>query len=490
MSQKQFDDYRMTYASFIYKDYHARVEGGELKVFYEFEIPGLRSFTSKWVFPLKITGPEGETVDCSGAAPAEGPAAENASRIAGLEDPLQDPILKEMLFSLGMAETISYFKTVCPKRVEIPCGNLSPWQQAWWKKLYFHGLGEFLYLNDITVDLEDLVHFAPASEEEEAPRHDETSYEGYLVPVGGGKDSVVSLELLREERIVTYVINGNETTKNVCRICDHRQGDYVARRILDKGILELNEQGYLNGHIPFSAVVAFSSVVAAYLLGLKDITLSNETSANESTVKGSTVNHQYSKSYEFESDFTAYFSRLTDSDIHYYSLLRPLTELQIASLFARRTAYHKAFRSCNRGSKQGIWCCNCPKCLFVYIILLPFLSISELHEIFGEDLLEKESLDGDFRALTGIADNKPFECVGTRREVHASLSDFVRRGGHSLLTDRYGKELSQIPELSAQEGFSTDIDEMLKEWVSENHVPEALCERIREALRQGRRTEG
>ena len=67
-------------------------------------------------------------------------------------------------------------------------------------------------------------------------------------------------------------------------------------------MLQLNSEGYINGHTPFSAIVAFSSVLTAALNGQKYITLSNENSANESTVKDSKVNHQYSKSYEFELD--------------------------------------------------------------------------------------------------------------------------------------------------------------------------------------------
>ena len=306
-----------------------------------------------------------------------------------------------------------------------------------------------------------------------APLHDTQSYDGCLVSVGGGKDSVVSLEVLKGEKITTYSINGNATTKNVIAVCDHKQGDYAAKRILDKKILELNAEGYLNGHIPFSAVVAFSSFISAFLSGNRYIVLSNETSANETTVKDSFVNHQYSKSFEFEQDFVSYIKKVTDSDIHYFSLLRPLTEMQIAWLFSKCKSYHEVFRSCNAGSKQGIWCCNCPKCLFVYIILTPFLSQEELVHIFGENLLEKDSLDLDFRELTGIEENKPFECVGTRREVLVALKTFIARGGKSLLTERYKETIEAAP---------GELDEMLSEWVSENQVPEHFLEILKDFM--------
>ena len=207
--------------------------------------------------------------------------------------------------------------------------------------------------------------------------------------------------------------------------------------------------------------------------GNRYIVLSNETSANETTVKDSFVNHQYSKSFEFEQDFVSYIKEVTDSDIHYFSLLRPLTEMQIAWLFSKCKNYYEVFRSCNAGSKQGIWCCNCPTCLFVYIILTPFLSQEDLVHIFGENLLEKDSLDLDFRELTGIEENKPFECVGTRREVLVALKTFVNRGEKSLLTERYKETIEAAP---------GELDGMLSEWVSENQVPEHFLEVLKEFM--------
>lgn len=447
----KFNDLRDQFSSFEYRDFTVERTKDICHVTFHFAIPGLSEFDPEWEFPICID-----------------------------ESEIDEKLLNRLLFNLGMVETISYYKSVCPKNVSVKCGILTQEQKNWWRKLYYNGLGEFMYRNGIAVGEDELLSIECAGE---CPQkgsnkesvyldrgtdctctlHDGRNYDGCLVPVGGGKDSVVSLELLKGERITTYSVNGNMTTRNVIDVCDHKTGDYRVKRTLDPRMLELNRQGYLNGHIPFSAVVAFSSVISAYLSGNRYIVLSNETSANETTVKDSFVNHQYSKSYEFERDFGWYFETLTDSDIHYFSFLRPLTELQIAWLFSKCRSYHRVFRSCNAGSKQGIWCCNCPKCLFVYIILSPFLSVEELRDIFGEDLLDKESLDLDFRELTGIEENKPFECVGTRREVLACLRAFMERGGSSLLTDRYRDFLLKSPDR---------IDDMLKEWVDENNLPD------------------
>lgn len=291
------------------------------KVIYYFSIPELCEFESVWEFPIK----------------------------SGVDE----TILHRLLFNLGMVETISYWKCACPQTLIVQCGEMTKEQCAWWKKLFYNGLGEFLFRNDINISQEELLQIE-CKEANVLPMEDDKVYAGCLIPIGGGKDSVVSLELMKKEHITTYCVNGNETTNNIIRICDYKEDDYVAKRTLDPKLLELNKLGYLNGHIPFSAVVAFSSVIAAYLCGNKYIVLSNETSANETTVRNSFVNHQYSKSFEFEKDFMWYIKTLTNSDIHYFSLLRPLTEIQIAWLFSKCERFHKVFRSCNVGSKL-VW---------------------------------------------------------------------------------------------------------------------------------------
>ena len=309
------------------------------------------------------------------------------------------------------------------------------------------------------------------------PFQDPTEYKGFLVPVGGGKDSVVTLETLRGQDIMTYHINDDSAIDEVIEVFNHTENDCRARRTLDPNMLELNRKGYLNGHTPFSAIVAFSSTAAAFLSGRRMIALSNETSANETTVRGSFVNHQYSKSYEFEQDFQNYIGQITTSDIHYFSFLRPLAEIEIAALFAQCRDYHRVFLSCNRGSKKGIWCCDCPKCLFVYIILSPFLPEEELVGIFGEKLLDKPSLEKDFRELVGIDENKPFECVGTRSEVGCALKAFVEKGGRSLLTDRYREEIL---------GERESLAEYLNRWEGRNHVPSEYQQILKEKLAEAR----
>ena len=194
-------------------------------------------------------------------------------------------------------------------------------------------------------------------------------------------------------------------------------GEYLINpiRTLDSRMLELNKQGYLNGHTPFSAMAAFASVITSIVYEKEYICLSNEASANESTIKGSKVNHQYSKTFEFEEDFKFYMDHYITDKIHYFSLLRPLSELQITYIFSSLKAYHSVFRSCNVGSKDEKWCGKCAKCLFVAIMLSAFISDEEIEHIFGKDILNDPELESLFEQLTGISVNKPLQSLIKRK---------------------------------------------------------------------------
>ena len=350
-----------------------------------------------------------------------------------------------LVFNIGMIELISYWKCACPPIVRIHCGSLTDNQISFWRKLYWHGLGEFFYTNGISESAEAFMQVGCMKSEDrtENSKPKKTSdlihhtSDLYLVPIGGGKDSVVTLELLRRagKSIRPLIMNPRGATIECARVAGFPIDEVlVIRRTIDPKLLELNVQGYLNGHTPFSAMLAFYTHLAAVLSGIPNVALSNENSANESTVLGTSVNHQYSKSLEFEDDFRNYVAHypLPTANYqlptyNYFSFLRPLSELQIAMLFSRFSAYHDVFRSCNVGSKQDIWCGHCAKCLFAYIILSPFIAPDRLNAIFGKSMLDDSSLELEFRQLLGMAETKPFECVGTVSEVRQALQMAVQR---------------------------------------------------------------
>ena len=347
-------------------------------------------------------------------------------------DGIPEEQLEALAFQIGMTELVSYWKIACPKKVVVKPFALTETQKAFWKKLYYNGLGEFLYLNTITVSEKDLMEIEtqlPMSFQAEACAKRESMgsvrfEERTLVPVGGGKDSVVTLECLRNQMpVIPLIVNPRGATLNCVKTAGYKEDEFIViNRTLDPTMLQLNAEGYLNGHTPFSALLAFISVLVAFGSRSKYIALSNENSANESTVPGTNINHQYSKSIEFESDFRNYVAENLNKEVQYFSFLRPLSELQIAKLFSQCEAYHPVFRSCNVGSKTDSWCGHCPKCLFTWIILSPFLSREKLTSIFGKDLMADESLRSILEELNGTAAVKPFECVGTVEEVRACLN--------------------------------------------------------------------
>jgi hypothetical protein len=248
----------------------------------------------------------------------------------------------------------------------------------------------------------------------------------------------VTLELLKKPdrfTILPFIINPRGATEKCCARAGFTAGNIaVMYRAIDPLLLEMNKRGFLNGHTPFSAMLAFYSTLAATLAGAKYIVLSNESSANEATVMtggadGGGANHQYSKSFEFEQDFREYAARFLLGDIaEYFSLLRPLSEAHIAKIFSQHPQYFDVFKSCNVGSKTDSWCGHCAKCLFVYIILAPFLTPEVLQKIFnGKNLLDDMSLQKEFDKLIGNAAVKPFECVGTVSEINWALQQISQQ---------------------------------------------------------------
>ena len=352
---------------------------------------------------------------------------------------LNNDEMEGLVFNIGLIELVSYWKATCSPQIVIHNYSINEEQQFWWKKLYYKGLGEFFYQNEIVCHLDDFVHFsfAKASKPYSELKFKEIEASNkVIVPIGGGKDSVVTLEELRKKKeIVPFIINPRGATLDCARVAGFNTINdiIVLEREIDANLLTCNKNGFLNGHTPFSAMLAFYTLLVSYGTNICAIALSNEASANEPTVLGTEVNHQYSKSLEFEKDFQHYVQHYAGNCAHYFSFLREFSELQIAEKFAKYPQYFSVFRSCNVGSKENKWCCNCPKCLFAYIILAPFIDKSTRLQIFGEDLLNKPEMRHFFNQLIGKETTKPFECVGTVEEVVAALKMLDKQKERSCL---------------------------------------------------------
>lgn len=418
-----FLELREKYESIIYKSYNIREDNDNYIIEYFFEIPNLEEFHPSLNFSKSLI--KNKNIDRR--------------------------LVEKIVFHIGMIELISYFKCCCPKKIIVEAGFLDEYEISWFKNVYYNGLGEFLYKNNIPISKDEFFDFVILGEKIVTNDFDYCG-DGNLIPVGGGKDSVVTLELLKDYKNdnMPFIVNPKTASLECCYCASYNDSDICkVNRVIDKKLLELNRKGFLNGHVPISAVFAFVSYLMAYFTNKRYIVLSNENSANEATVIGTNINHQYSKSYEFEKDFFEFTKKNYKIDILYFSMLRPLKEIQIAMLFAKYKKYHHIFKSCNLGSKEKEWkwCCNCPKCLFVYIILAAFLTKEEIVSIFSKDLLDDSNLEVSFKELIGVEKTKPFECVGSISEVIFALNKYIEKYDNNelpylvkLYKDKYYKD--------------------------------------------------
>jgi hypothetical protein len=328
---------------------------------------------------------------------------------------------------------VSYYKAGLPPRIEVETGAPDPATADLLEALYLHGLGEFAYRNGL--DLHDRIAFprvsssARVSETLALPRR-------ALVPIGGGKDSLVVTEALKQagiEATATWV-----GASPLIAAVAARTGLPMLNigRELSPVLFEYNRMGAWNGHIPVTAINSAILACAAVLYGFDAIAFANERSASAATLEyeGRPVNHQWSKGWAFEQQFAAWLHSHVAADLDYFSLLRPFSELAVTRAFAKSgAAYFDAFSSCNRnfrilGPKPADrWCGQCPKCHFVFLALAPFLPKPRLLQIFGRNLLDEEAQARGFDALIEYHDHKPFECVGEASEARAAFATLAAR---------------------------------------------------------------
>ncbi len=440
--RERFLELRQSYDSFVYEDYKYDLDGARVSLEFSYRLHSKSD--EDIVFKHKVTYESERFLSL------------NMEKISEFEN---------MIFSIGLVETINYYKTACPELLDIRCGRLKISQRQWWQKLFYLGLGEFIYLNGLEDDFADGKMFEMISnEEEDFFERKSADLSGFLLPVGGGKDSVLTLERLRafKSDSLPFVMSAPKAAYDCIEIAGY--DEYLkATRIFDKTLFRLNEENYLNGHVPFSAILAFISSFGAVLVGKKYIALSNEKSANEPTVHGKTFNHQYSKSYEFEEDFFNYSTKYLTKELYYFSFLRPLYEIDIARKFSAYEQYLDDFRSCNRGKKENVWCSECSKCLFVYIILRPYVKKDMLLKIFKKDMLDDASLEEIFKELIGITEQKPFECVGTVSEIRYSLrlALALEEGEKPYLLEKYREHYENAPEIVDSEESHNVPDNLL-----------------------------
>ncbi len=391
-------------------------------------------------------------------------------------------VFEKLLGLTAMVLGVSYYKLRAPFVIRAPGIALRQAENAFVLDVYENGMGEFYARND-------LKRFGRLSIEtpvdERPPLPAPVLRDRALLPIGGGKDSLVSVQLLEAAGVdfTPFAVNPKGPILSSVGTIG-REPVYVTRT-LDAEMIRLGGQpGYYNGHVPSTAINSMIAALCALLYSYDRIVLSNERSASEGNIHfdGREVNHQYSKSLAFEALLADILAGATGGALGYFSLLRPYSEAKIARLFARQTRFDRVFSSCNRnfrynGHDGPLWCGECPKCHFVFLILAPEMSKERLLGIFGQNLLAKPENEASFRELTGLAGQKPWECVGEILEAAACLYELTSRPewAEDAIVSRLKADLvSQygIGELEAA------LEELMAD-SADHHIPPAIAERVK-----------
>ncbi|MDR2974223.1 MAG: hypothetical protein LBV00_05850 [Propionibacteriaceae bacterium] len=327
---------------------------------------------------------------------------------------------------LALASGLSYYKAAAPPSIRVSFG-LTDHERDFLTHLIRGGLGEYAYRNDLPHALTPLIEAEQRASLRQPQLVDADAPP--LIGVGGGKDSIVSIEACKRLGSTPVLFSVNQYPA-ITRCVDVAQCPYVsARRLIDPTLFEINRLGAYNGHVPVTAINSLIGVLTSHALGLGPTVFSNEASANDGNLnwRGFDINHQWSKSLAFEDLLRDCLEAANDGPPPYFSLLRGLNELQIAHRFSRLTQYFRSFTSCNKAFRldqtlrRSHWCCQCPKCLFVYLVLAAWLPRDTMVDIFGQDILGDPSHEQEYAEILGLEGHKPFECVGEATEARAAL---------------------------------------------------------------------
>ena len=360
-------------------------------------------------------------------------------------------IVDRVLALLYVTAGVSYYKIAAPRVVDASSADIAEGAHELLRDIYRRGLGEFAYVNQLSRVLDVDVRLGVAAP---AVRRSPSPDAVPLVPIGGGKDSIVTAEALRVagREPVLFAVNPNRVILDVLERFPGRS--LQAKRRLDPLVLELNKSGAFNGHVPVTAINSLIAIATATLHGLGEVVMSNEHSASEANVtwNGVEINHQWSKSLDAEKKLRAAVAAHAGLDAAYASALRPFSELEIARLFAATTDYDDVVTSCNAAFRPGStvrWCCDCPKCRFVFLALAVSMPPKRLVGIFGRDMLDDPSqLDG-YKDLVGLGPQKPFECVGEIDESRSAIA--------MLASDPEWKDAAVVRELAPALGSPSAI---------------------------------
>lgn len=394
-------------------------------------------------------------------------------KIRGINQPKND--WSAAAFTVGLARFPYYFARANPKKVVVRAGKMTPAQIKIWHDWYLKGLGQFFYTNRLPFKI-NLINTG-----QKIYQPSKKPLSGFLLLNGGGKDSAVSAELLK--RIKTpfkWLVLGTNTARK-STIQNSGITDVVEIQGTSDRSVKSTQQSldkFYHGHQPLSVYLAALGSLTSELTANQNVITSNEKSANVSNLhcQGFEINHQYTKTFEFEKQFHQYTQKYLNPNFNYFSLLRPLYELQIVKIFSNFPQYHQGFISCNQNIKKGTWCNRCSKCAFIYLSLYPFIETRELTSIFGKNLLDDKDLLDQYLKLTGQKDHKPFDCVGTVEESLAAMYLASKKPSPPFIVSYF---INNIKDLTKGEKL---IEEIMENYDNHNLIPTPWQKKIKKNI--------
>ena len=340
---------------------------------------------------------------------------------------------ENLLRALHIALSISYYKSFVPPVIQHSY-NMTDVEAQFWNTVYKHGLGEFLYINSLSSS--KIATFSAQSGLLSSQKSTIEWLDKACLGIGGGKDSIVAGELLKVSNVPLcgFVLATGEILGQTQAVANAMGINlFAVKRILDRQILEINKiEGAYNGHIPISLIFGLVGAMIATINQGRFVIVANEASASipQTTWEDQNINHQWSKSIEFERLFQDYLHAYVSKELRYFSAVRPLTSVAIAKLFSQYRQYFEIFTSDNslfkinpEAREHPRWSTNSTKSLSSFILLAPWINDENLLKIFGQNYLYRSDLTPMLSALLGENQQTVLDCVGTSEELKSSLAE-------------------------------------------------------------------
>jgi hypothetical protein len=391
---------------------------------------------------------------------------------------------QRMIRALAIIEAFSYWKALCSPVIEIALPAPDPAELDWWQAFWPGAMGEFFYRNQIDYTAPGfLVIRGPAGAN--GPGKDAP---GGAAPAGpplvlfsGGKDSLALARVVSASSgtapVDFFLYNPGERLRGLAGSLASGGRLLEVRRAILPELLALNAAGHPNGHTPFSAYLAFASMLAGYLRGSGPVMAGNSRSDEEPNVRsylGRPVNHQWTKSYEFEAAARSYRDRWLPGAPGYSSPLRPLFEVQIIASLAGDVDTYLRTVSCNQ-ARGGGWCRSCAKCAWVFLATAALFGHDLAIRKTGGDMFADPALSGVYREMAGLTGVKPFECTGSEDEVRAA----IQAVGHGQPPDAYPALAACLRDPAV--AGARPLAALLADWGHDDLVPAVLRGRVSKA---------